>query len=252
MDNGTPKASLDLTHILYDANSHVSLGMALISLSPILLMPAYAVLAVQTREVLVIAMWAGQLACEGLNWALKHAVKEKRPVESIGDGYGFPSSHSQWMAYFSSFLMMHLYFRHRFMKSGSWILDQFFRLLVYFGLVLWAGLVCYSRFHLTYHTPPQILWGAFVGTIFGIMTYSVVELIPTKYPESLLGQLKESLLDSRIAQYIRLRDGWAIWEDGGREDEWQRWKAQWERRQGRRWKERNMATSGRAKDKKAL
>jgi len=84
------------------------------------------------------------------------------------------------------------------------------------------------------------------------MTYSVVELIPTKYPESLLGQLKESLLDSRIAQYIRLRDGWAIWEDGGREDEWQRWKAQWERRQGRRWKERNMATSGRAKDKKAL
>lgn len=25
-------------------------------------------------------MWAGQLACEGFNWAVKHAIKEDRPV----------------------------------------------------------------------------------------------------------------------------------------------------------------------------
>lgn len=67
----------------------------------------------------------------------------------------------------------------------------------------------------------------------------LVELIPSRYPESLLGQLKECLLDSQLARFVRLRDGWAIWEDAGREHEWTRWRSQWERLQGRRWKERH-------------
>lgn len=108
-------------------------------------------------------MWIGQLFCEAVNWMLKHAVKQERPVgakfladctlqhndrfrsEAIGHGYGFPSSHSQYMGYFSSFLMMHLYFKHRFTSTGSRMFDQLFRLLVYFGLASWASLVCYSR-----------------------------------------------------------------------------------------------------------
>ena len=76
----------------------MSLGLALISLSPILLMvrwivcyrdarhiyliivkPAYAALVVQTREVLLIHMWGGQLVCEGVSWLLKRAVKQDRP-----------------------------------------------------------------------------------------------------------------------------------------------------------------------------
>lgn len=42
--------------------------------------PAYAALAVQTREFVVIVMWAGQWACEGFNWVLKHAIKQERPI----------------------------------------------------------------------------------------------------------------------------------------------------------------------------
>jgi len=109
-----------------------------------------------------------------------------------------------------------------------------------------------KRFHLTYHSTPQVMWGASIGVLFGIATYLVVELMPTKYPESSLGQLKGAFLDSRIAHWLRLRDGWALWEDGGREEEWQRWKVEWERRQGRRWKERNVSFAGRAKDRKSL
>ena len=33
-----------------------------------------------TRELVVIEMWAGQLACEGFNWILKTIVKQERPV----------------------------------------------------------------------------------------------------------------------------------------------------------------------------
>ncbi|KIJ49500.1 hypothetical protein M422DRAFT_27866 [Sphaerobolus stellatus SS14] len=226
------RASLDLTHVLYDPTSHVSLGLALISLSPILLMPAYAVLSVQTREFLVITMWAGQMACEVLNWVLKHIIKQERPIAELGDGYGFPSSHSQWMGYFSTFLIMHVYFRHRFTTTGSWIIDKLVRFLLYVGLIAWAGTVCYSRYYLTYHTVPQILWGLSIGIVCGVGMYTAVGLIPIKYPTSPLGQLKKFILDSSLARWVRIRDGWAIWEDGGREDEWQRWRSHWERAQG--------------------
>ncbi|KAF8505063.1 PAP2-domain-containing protein [Gautieria morchelliformis] len=236
--SGESRASLDLTHILYDSSSHVSLGLALITLSPILLMSAYAALAVQTRELLIINMWAGQLACEALNWLLKRAIKQDRPKESIGNGYGFPSSHSQWMGYFASFLMMHLYFRHRFASTGLWVVDRLFRALVYLGLVAWTGSVCYSRrYHLSYHTPPQIIWGLTIGCLLGCGTYFVLELVPSRCPLSIAGNLRRRLLDSGIAKWARLRDGWAAWEDGGREEEWRRWRTQWERNEGRRWKD---------------
>jgi len=153
--------------------------LALITLSPILLMvsPAYmakyqlfsaiqasyAALAVQTREFLVIVMWAGQLFGELLNWVIKRAIKQDRPIraaftafsefhsedipfpEHIGNGYGFPSSHSQYMAYFASFLMCHLYFRHQFSSTGYSFLDFAWRMAVYAALLGWSGLVAYSR-----------------------------------------------------------------------------------------------------------
>jgi dolichyldiphosphatase len=37
-------------------------------------------------------------------------------------------------------------------------------------------------------------------------------------------------LDHPIIVWLQIRDGWAIWEDGGREDEWLRWRAEWEAR----------------------
>lgn len=41
--------------------------------------PAYAALVVQTRELVYLEMWAGQMACEGLNWMLKELIQEERP-----------------------------------------------------------------------------------------------------------------------------------------------------------------------------
>lgn len=123
---------------------------------------SYAVLAVFTRELTIINMWAGQLLCEVFSWILKRAIKQERPSGrvqcvcvvrtasyrisgSVGTGYGFPSSHSQYMAYFATFLVLHLHFRHRFISTGSWIIDQSFRLLLHAAFIGWAGTVAYSR-----------------------------------------------------------------------------------------------------------
>ncbi|KAJ3735004.1 PAP2-domain-containing protein [Lentinula guzmanii] len=227
--NRGPQTSLDLTHVLYDDDSLLSLALALVTLSPILLMAAYASLAVQTREFLVIIMWAGQFANEGFNWILKRLYKEDRPDGSLGNGYGFPSSHSQYMGYFSTFLICHLYFRHRFGSTGSSFLDQTWRIIVYVAVSAWGLSVAYSRYHLQYHTPYQILWGYGIGVVCGAACYGCFELIPRLRPNSPLGQLKAFLVSNPISTWLQIRDGWAIWPDGGREGDWKRWKAEWDR-----------------------
>ncbi|KAJ3743610.1 PAP2-domain-containing protein [Lentinula detonsa] len=227
--NRGPQTSLDLTHVLYDDDSLLSLALALVTLSPILLMAAYASLAVQTREFLVIIMWAGQFGNEGFNWILKRLYKEDRPDGSLGNGYGFPSSHSQYMGYFSTFLICHLYFRHRFGSTGSSFLDQAWRIIVYVAVSAWGLSVAYSRYHLQYHTPYQILWGYGIGVVCGAACYGCFELIPRLRPNSPLGQLKAFLVSNPISTWLQIRDGWAIWPDGGREGDWKRWKAKWDR-----------------------
>ncbi|KZS94780.1 PAP2-domain-containing protein [Sistotremastrum niveocremeum HHB9708] len=225
-DDQIPRASLDVSHVLYDANSHVSLALALITLSPILIMPAYASAALLTRELVIIEMWLGQFACEGANWILKRMIKQERPLESAGQGYGFPSSHSQYMGYFATFLCCHFIFRHRFSSLGHPFIDFIRTSAVHAIIITWAGLVCYSRYHLTYHTVPQVMWGATFGVILGAAYYAVCELLPTAYPNSIFGQYRRALLDSVVASWFLIRDSWEVWPDGGYDQQWQSWKIQ--------------------------
>lgn len=49
------------------------------------------------------------------------------------------------MAYFATFLICHVRFRHRFPPTGNKFVDLLLRLLVVLGLAAWAGGVAYSR-----------------------------------------------------------------------------------------------------------
>ncbi|KAG0709437.1 hypothetical protein DFH29DRAFT_230685 [Suillus ampliporus] len=228
-DFAAHRVSLDLTHVIYDASSDTSFVLALLTLSPILLMPAYAVLAVQTRELTIINMWAGQLLSEGFNLVLKHVIKQERPADGQIhlNGYGFPSSHSQYMGYFSTFLICHMYFRHRFASTGSIVFDQLFRMIVYLGLAAWSGIVAYSRLNLLYHTSHQVRWGLGIGIALGVTHYVVTELLPAKYPVSIFGRTRSAIVNHPISVWLQLRDGWAVWADGGRESEWMQWRTEW-------------------------
>ncbi|KAF8645059.1 hypothetical protein AX16_008117 [Volvariella volvacea WC 439] len=188
---------------------------------------SYAALAVQTREYLIIVMWAGQLAGELLNYIIKHIFKQDRPNQSLGTGYAFPSSHSQYMGYFSVFLICHLYYRHRFPSTGYPVVDRLWRACVYAVLVLWAVLVAYSRYHLNYHTPFQIICGLLIGIFLGIFTYTFSFLLPAKYPSSPLGQVHRWLVRNPVSRWIGIRDGWSVWGDAGSEEEWKRWEEKW-------------------------
>lgn len=84
-----------------------------------------------------------------------------------------------------------------------------------------------KRYHLNYHTPHQILWGFGIGVVLGLALYIVAEFIPRRWPYSFLGSARDMLLENPVSTWLQIRDGWGVWADGGREDEWIRWKAEW-------------------------
>ena len=87
----------------------LSLPLSLITLAPPFLLVSYVTLILVRREMTLIVGLVGQLACEGLNLALKRLFKQGRPTDFLGTGYGMPSSHSQFMGYFMFFWCFHMY-----------------------------------------------------------------------------------------------------------------------------------------------
>lgn len=63
-------------------------------------------------------MFAGQLACEAANFVLKRLIKEERPsrIHRTGKGYGMPSSHAQFVAFWAVAMALFLLARH----TPSW------------------------------------------------------------------------------------------------------------------------------------
>ncbi|KAG8961937.1 hypothetical protein FRC03_004801 [Tulasnella sp. 419] len=232
--NPTVLASLDLTHVLYDSTSSTSEALAIITLTPILLFASYAALIVFNRELTIINMLIGQLSNEALNYVIKESIQVERPFQDHGSGYGFPSSHSQYMGYFATFLIFHLLSSHTFPTHGYRVVDGIQTVAVCFALLLWAGTVAYSRYYLSYHTPLQIIGGLLVGSVFGVLHYYFTEYIPRRWPNTFLGRLRIAILDSTLIKWARVRDGWAVYPDGGHEDEWLAWRSRWEKQASKR------------------
>ncbi|KAK0728123.1 PAP2 superfamily-domain-containing protein [Lasiosphaeria miniovina] len=115
-DDITPLASLSLTHVYYNPDDSISYICAWLALVPQALCVVYATLIWSTREAEVALMFAGQLACEGVNFALKRLIKEERPRRihrTGGKGYGMPSSHAQFAFFWAVAVALFLVARHR-------------------------------------------------------------------------------------------------------------------------------------------
>ncbi|KAL1870847.1 hypothetical protein Daus18300_004935 [Diaporthe australafricana] len=118
MADDAPLASLSLTHVYYDPNDNISYLCAWLALVPQALCIVYVTLIWSSREAEVALMFAGQLACEAVNFVLKRLIKEERPmrIHKTGKGYGMPSSHAQFVAFWAVAMALFLLVRH----APSW------------------------------------------------------------------------------------------------------------------------------------
>ncbi|KAJ5669338.1 dolichyldiphosphatase [Penicillium macrosclerotiorum] len=213
----TPLASLSLTHVHYNPEDTLSFASAWLALVPQALCVSYATLVWASREMEVILMFAGQLGCEALNFVLKRIIKEERPKEMFGKGYGMPSSHAQFMTFFAVYLTLFLVFRHSPAYAGSYpYCDFFLRAALTVGLCASAVAVSASRVYLSYHTPRQVLAGCGAGLVCAFGWFVVTGLLRR------LGWI-DWATELTVSRLLRVRDllvsedlveaGWQRWEE---------------------------------------
>lgn len=147
-----------------------------------------------------ITFFFGTLLNELINKILKHWIKEPRPVDRlhIGEEYGMPSSHSQFIWFFSIYVTLFVLLRYRHfyifnylkfyfkilsrlhhMNNNSLPFERAGRLLVVLSCWCMSILVCISRTYLQYHTCSQVIVGSIIGLITGASWFSVTHLILT-------------------------------------------------------------------------
>ncbi|KAJ5107760.1 hypothetical protein N7456_004435 [Penicillium angulare] len=225
----TPLASLSLTHVHYNPEDPLSFVSAWLALLPQALCVSYATLIWATREMEVILMFAGQLGCEALNFGLKRFIKEERPKEMFGKGYGMPSSHAQFMAFFSVYLTFFILFRHTPAYATSYpFLGTILRAFVTLVLLAVAGGVAYSRLYLNYHTIRQVLAGSGAGVACAFAWFIITGLLRR------WGWI-DWAVELTLARLLRVRD--LVVSEDLAESGWQRWEALRSQRRGDRRKE---------------
>ncbi|WEW61503.1 phosphatase PAP2 family protein [Emydomyces testavorans] len=214
-----PLASFSLTHVHYNPEDPLSYLCAFLSLVPQALVVIYITLIWSSREVEVLLMFAGQMLCEALNFSLKRLIQEERPHQIYGKGYGMPSSHSQFVAFFAFSVTLFLLFRHNPTTSSTLPNDSpsTFTQRVAMSLLacLGAAAVASSRVYLHYHSAKQVLVGVLAGSGFALVWYLLGAYL------RMSGWI-EWFLEAKIPRSLRMRD--LLMGEDLAEAGWQRWK----------------------------
>jgi dolichyldiphosphatase len=145
-----------------------------------------------------------------------HVQADRPAAEMYGKGYGMPSSHAQFVAFFSLSLSLFLLLRHVPTPSTSYSPSSFVeRLLVSLAACLCAAAVAASRVYLNYHTPKQVLAGVAAGISFAVAWFVFTTCLRR------WGWI-DWALETWLSRKLRMRDlitaedlidaGWGRWE----------------------------------------
>ncbi|XP_063792554.1 dolichyldiphosphatase 1 [Pseudophryne corroboree] len=173
---------VSLTHVEYPAGDVYGQLLAYLSLGPIFILISFVTLIIFKRELHTISFLGGLVMNEGLNWLIKNIVREPRPCEgthtTVTTEYGLPSSHSQFMWFFSVYSFLFLYLRMH-QTNNARFLDLLWRHVLSLCLLTAACLVSYSRVYLLYHSWSQVTYGAVAGSILAVAWFAVTQEILT-------------------------------------------------------------------------
>ncbi|XP_002967148.2 lipid phosphate phosphatase gamma [Selaginella moellendorffii] len=187
--------AVSVTHVRYEVGDDIGHIMAWASLLPILISAGFISHFIFRRELLAMFFAAGLIMSEFCNEKIKEEVKQARPLTcellEMCDSHGWPSSHSQYMSFFSTFISLSALFRWSFHGSLR-------RAMVVLLPWPFAVLTMYSRIYLGYHTVSQVFAGAGAGLVMGSLWYFVVY--------RLMVPLFPVIEETRIARAFYIKD----------------------------------------------
>ena len=139
-----------------------------------------------------------------------------------GKGYGMPSSHAQFAAFFSTYLALFLLLRHTphpinspYRSNTHTPIPFWQRFILSLLAIISAATVAQSRIYLNYHKPRQVYVGVGAGVGCAIAWF-VVTALARRYG------VVDWALDLPLIRAVRMRDlvcsedlvdaGWERWE----------------------------------------
>lgn len=151
---------------------------------------------------------------ELLNKILKSIIKSPRPLErkDAYGKYGMPSSHAQFMGFFTSYLILFICLRQH--QTYRTVFGKAVRNLLVVMLVVVNIIVCLSRVYLSYHTLIQVVAGQLIGISLGSLSFFgvnhfIVPLFPTvvswKISEFLLIRDTNAIPNVLLFEYVIIR-----------------------------------------------
>lgn len=158
----------------YPRGSLVGQFLALVSLFPIFVLSAYAVLLVSRRDLHTLVLLVGQVANEAVNHVLKYAFRTPRMQPSVHprfdamSPYAFPSDHAQLTAFLAVYFLL--------WAPRRWLVQQAWKQLASAAGLALCALVSVSRVYLHYHTTTQVIAGLAIGSACGAAWFVVTEL----------------------------------------------------------------------------
>lgn len=139
----------------------------------------------------------------------------------LGKGYGMPSSHAQFVAFFSTYLSLFLLFRHNpqhhtFRSPNHSPTPLWQRVCLSLASIASAAAVSQSRIYLSYHHPRQVFVGIGAGVLCAVGWFAVTGV--ARYSGWV-----EAALEVQPLRWLRFRDlvvnedlvdaGWERWEE---------------------------------------
>ncbi|XP_068621136.1 dolichyldiphosphatase 1-like isoform X2 [Battus philenor] len=142
------------------------------------------------------AFFFGTLFNELLNIILKHLICEARPLARghLYNEYGMPSSHAQYIWFFSIYVLYFFVIRLHHINNNS-IISALWRVIIVGSCFILAILVSVGRVYLHYHTTSQVVVGGIVGFLFATIWFIIVHRILTPlFPQMVSLKLCEILM----------------------------------------------------------
>ena len=162
-------------------------------------------------------MFLGQMASEALNFILKRIIKQERPKQMTGKGYGMPSSHAQFVSFWALAVVLFLLVRHKSptrQETDGEPISRAQRVIAAIGASGIAGAVIVSRVYLGYHTVQQTIVGTGAGIFTAVLWFAFTEILRRQ------GWVAK-LLQLEVIKVFRIRDlvieedlpaaGWEKW-----------------------------------------
>ncbi|XP_045472588.1 dolichyldiphosphatase 1-like [Harmonia axyridis] len=198
-NDGIHWVPLSLTLVEYPKGDLIGKFLAFISLAPFGIGAGFISLILFRRDLHTITFFLGTLFNELLNYFLKHTICEARPMvrNSLYTEYGMPSSHAQFVWFFTTYVIYFVFIRLHHMNNNN-IIETMSKILILSSSVIMSLLVCISRTYLQYHSFYQVLIGSIVGALFATLWFALTYMVFTP--------LFPQIVSWRISEILLLRD----------------------------------------------